>query len=398
MTARQNLIYIGDNAKVMESPEFNDYVNSVDLIYIDPPYNTKGKLCYDDKNKSWKEDFLKRIRLAHSLLSDSGVMFISIDDKELVSVLTSCYEVFGHKNFSGMFITKQAIRSNSSQINIIHEYVVCFCKNKKFAPKFYIKRIINPDEAPAIKSIISQVNRVFKKSGKEEAKKVLSEKIKEYAEKYNDSWIVNYNNVSDDGRIYFAKDLSTPAKPREVNIKSINLHLDPLKTRGWVSDKKFIELYNSGRLCFKDKRPYEIEYIEEATNNITSILDFYSRYGTNDLKRLGLYDLFDTPKPVELIKFLIRACLHQDGLVLDFYAGSGTTAQAVYEINKDDNMNHNYVLIQLDEPLNIKSAAYKKAIELGIKDPKVSDLMLCRIDRYLALEKKEKDYNIIKFN
>ena len=61
-------------------------------------------------------------------------------------------------------------------------------------------------------------------------------------------------------------------------------------------------------------------------------------------------------------------------------------------------MNHNYVLIQLDEPLNIKSAAYKKAIELGIKDPKVSDLMLCRIDRYLALEKKEKDYNIIKFN
>lgn len=79
-----------------------------------------------------------------------------------------------------------------------------------------------------------------------------------------------------------------------------------LKTRGWVSDNKFIKLYKENRLSFRDGRPYKKKYLIEAEDNVSSILNFYSRQGSEDLKRLGLNNLFDTPKPVELIKFLFR--------------------------------------------------------------------------------------------
>lgn len=391
----KNYIYIGENYKTMTSNEFAKHKNSIDMIYIDPPYNTGNSFSFHDTNQQWSDDISKRLKVAKDLLKDSGVIFISIDDSELASLLFACYQVFGKENFGGIFITKQSLRSNSSQINIIHEYIVCFCKNKKHTPKFYIKRLNNPKEANDIKTIIKSVKKEFTSNGINKAKTLLKNSIKKFCEKHNALWIKNYSNIDDCGRIYFAKDLSTPGNPREVNIPSINLHLPALKTRGWSSDAKFVSLYNKGRLSFKSNRPYEIEYLDESVDNITSILDFYSRQGTNELKKLGLYGIFDTPKPVELIKFLIRATLHEEGKVLDFYAGSGTTAQAVYEVNKEDNQSHSYILIQQPEPISPNSKSYEVAKEQGIENPTVSDIMLKRINTYLTLSKQEIDYNII---
>ena len=101
---------------------------------------------------------------------------------------------------------------------------------------------------------------------------------------------------------------------------------------------------------------------------------------------------FDTPKPVELIKFLIRCSQHENSTILDFYAGSGTTAQAVYEINREDKMNHNYILIQLDEVMNVDTEPYEIMTGLGYKNPKVSEAMLHRLDVYLKSIGKDKDY------
>ena len=390
-----NYIFIGDNYDVMSSDDFQNFKNHIDFIYIDPPYNTKNKFSFNDKNDEWYSDIHKRLFIAKQYLNKEGVIFISIDDKELTSLLLACYDVFGKENFAGMFITKQSLRSNSKQINVIHEYILCFCKNKKFAPKFYIKRIADPSESKGIKQIIKCVKKEFNANGKDSAKNMLGKLIKNYCINNNATWIKNYNNIDEKGNIYFAKDLSTPGKARTVNIPSINLHLDPLPSRGWSSDAKFIQLYKKNRLCFKAGRPYEIEYLDEAVNNITSILDFYSRQGTNDLKKLGLEGIFDTPKPVEMIKFLIRSTLHKDGVILDFYAGSGTTAQSVYEINSEDNFNHKYILIQRKENLNSKSDVYKKAIELGFSNPSVDDLMLLRINTFLKLKKLPKNYRLI---
>lgn len=389
----RNKIYIGDNYLTMKSDEFKQYKNLINFIYIDPPYNTNSNFSYNDSNNEWSFDIQKRLTLAKEVMSEEGVIFISIDDNELSSLLKLCYDVFDKKNYVGLFITKQAIRSNAKHINVIHEYVVCFAKNKKKLPKFYINRLENPLESDRIKSIIKKVKKSFK-TKRELAEKCLKDCIGKFIADTGQTWIKNYSCIDDNGEIYFAKDLSTPGKPARLDIDEMGLHLEPLKTRGWSSKEKIIELHNKNRIVYKKGRPYSIEYLYEATDNVTSILDFYSRQGTNELKKLGLDGLFDTPKPVELIKFLIRCSQHEDSIILDFYAGSGTTAQSVYEINIEDKMNHKYILIQLDEEINQKTDAYKFMSSLGFQNPKVSDLMIHRINTYLKKSNQIVDYDI----
>lgn len=386
-----NQIFIGDNLEVMKSDLFCSYKGNIDFIYIDPPYNTTNFFSYNDNNIIWKNDIVKRLVLAKELLSESGVIFISIDDNELVALLEACNDVFCKSNFVGIFITKQAQRSNAKFINITHEYIVCFAKNKAKLPKFYIKRLDDPRESRLLTNIIKNVKKEFQKS-KELGYKILKKSIENYIKEIGETWIKNYTNIDDNGRIYFTKDLSTPGEPKCLDIDEIKLHLKPLKTRGWSSKEKFLKLAKENRLVYKQCRPYEVEYIDEAVNNVYSILDFYSRQGTNDLKKLNLDGLFDTPKPVELIKYLIRVSQHKDAVVLDFYAGSGTTAQAVYELNKEGCYNHKYILIQLDEPANKNSKTHKFLTKIGMENPTISDAMLLRIDTFLKKHNMKKDY------
>lgn len=379
----------------MSGGQFAQYKGNVDFIYIDPPYNTQNNsFAYSDKNTDWSNDIKKRLILAKSFLANSGVIFISIDDNELANLLFICYEIFGKDNYVGLFVTKQAQRSNAKYINTIHEYVVAFALNKKELPKFYIERMANPNEAPVLKKIMASVKDKFGLFP-EEAKKELKRQIDKYMEETGTTWIRNYSSVDEKGEIYFAKDLSTPGKPNKVDIDEINLHLEPLKTRGWSSREKILSLHKEGRLVFKNGRPYAKEYLYEAVDNVSSILNFYSRQGTEELKKLNLDGLFETAKPVELIKFLIRCSQHKDAIILDFYGGSGTTAQAVYEINKEDNRNHSYILIQLDEKINKKSRSFALMQKMGYAEPKISDAMLVRINTFLKSQNLTDNYEVV---
>ncbi len=391
----KNYIYIGDNEKVLKLKK-SKLRNSVDIIYIDPPYNTALKKSYKDSeysNGSWREMMFPRLKLSLDILSDSGVIFISIDDNQLASLKIICDEIFGEDNFLGIFITKQAQRSNSKHINITHEYIVGYSKNKKKVPRFERLRIDDLVEGPMIKDIVSKVKREFDSKGLESADKVLKTLIKNYCERFNITWLKNYNRISDDGRVFFGKDLSTPGSPRSVDIPEINLHLEPLPTRGWSSDEKFIQLHKDDRLYFRGERPYEITYLIESKDHVPSILDFYSRQGTNDLNNLGLRDLFDTPKPVELIKYLIKIYPGDSLVVCDFFAGSGTTAQAVLELNEEYNQNHSFILVQSKEELDESTKPYKTAISFNI-EPYVSEIMLYRINTFLE-KNNLKDIEII---
>ena len=128
----KNKIYIGDNLKIMTSEKFKKYYDKIDFIYIDPPYNTyNGSFAFSDKNEKWNDDLKKRLEISKKLLSDSGCIFISIDDNELHSLIKICFDILGKENYIGNFITKQAVRSNSKHINTIHEYILAFAKNKK---------------------------------------------------------------------------------------------------------------------------------------------------------------------------------------------------------------------------------------------------------------------------
>lgn len=391
----KNEIYIGDNYNILTNDFFKEkYTNKVKMIYIDPPYNTLSDKSYNDKSNSdsWADSIKERILISKDLLKEDGVIFISIDDNEYASLKIVCDKIFGKDNFVGTFITQQAQRSNAKYINTVHEYIICFAKNKKKLQKFEVNRMEIPEDNKMITRLKNEIKEIYDAKGYNIANKEIKHIVNRYCEEYNITWLRNYNNVDEQGRIFFAVDLSTPSTPREVIIPEIGLNLAPLETRGWVSDKRFIELHKQDRLHFKGDRPYSKMYIEEAYDSAPSILKFYSRHGTNDLKKLGLYNLFDTPKPVDLIKFLIRIATKPNDIILDYYAGSGTTAQAVYEVNVEENRKNNYVLIQIDEEINNKTSVYKKCKEIGI-NPSMKYILKHRIDTFLNQRNMKDDYN-----
>lgn len=391
-----NEIYIGENLSVLKSDMLEKYHGKVKVIYTDPPYNTKKKKAYNDTMDSdeWANFMKERLVLCRAMLKENGVIFISIDDNEFAKLKVTCDSVFGEKNYIGTFITMQSQRSNAKLINIVHEYVIAYAKNKSKTEKFSIKRVNTPDGKELIDSLYSSVNKIVKNEGTEVANEKIKPIIKKYCLENSIDWLKNYANVDENGKIFFPIDLSTPGVPREVNIPSISLHLEPLKTRGWSTDEKFIEVYNDGRLVFRNGRPYKKHYLEESEDNASSVLKYYSRMGTKDLKDLGMDGVFDTPKPVELIKYLLRIAGCDNGdIVMDIFAGSGTMAQSVYEINKEDGKKIEYVIIQQHESITKDSESYNKCVELGI-EPFVDKVMLYRINRFLEKEGKDIDYNL----
>ena len=385
-------VYIGDNLKVMGSPGFEKYLGSMPVIYIDPPYNTKTKKSYNDRQArdEWTEFMRKRLVLGRQFLSESGVMFISIDDNEYAYLKVLCDEVFGEQNCLGTFITKQSQRSNAKHINTVHEYILAYAKNKKKTPEFKVKRVDTPEGKRIIDCL--ETYAVFSVATTETLEKALKEyrgRLNEFCKDEDLTWLRNYNFITKDGKPFFATDLSTPGKSRTVDIPEIGLHLDPLPTRGWSSDAKFIELHNADRLIFRDGRPYAIHYLDEAEDSAPSILDFYSRQGNEDMKRLGLDGIFDTPKPVEMLKYLLRITGVKEGVVMDFFAGSGSFCQAAEEVNKEDGKNLECVLIQLDEDIDKGTEAYERCVELGI-EPTIPAVLEAR------LKKAGCDYDVFR--
>ncbi len=208
---------------------------SVQTIYIDPPYNTKSSnFEYDDSHADYEKWIKEHLILAKAVLKQSGCLFISIDDNKMAEVKIIANEIFGVHNFLGTFITKQATRSNAKHINITHEYVLSYAKNKACTPGFKILRTLLPIYDKPLKDLMRTIKSVFKQKGQAQAQAqlALKKQIKELSQKEHFNFLKNYHLVDEKGEIYFAKDLSTPSNPRSVAIEEINLFLEPLKSRG----------------------------------------------------------------------------------------------------------------------------------------------------------------------
>ncbi len=406
----QNKVIIGDCRAVLSSKSVLDYASydgcgipelrkegKVSIVYIDPPYNTRSKLCYNDNrdDDDWEALLEESIVTCHYLLRDDAVIFVSIDDNkyaQLKLLLDNYYD------YLGTFITHQAQRSNAKHVNTTHEYVLCYAKDKSKVKPFSVLRKDNPNDSFLIDAISTEVLRTFtdyrERYGIEQAvsyaQSNLSFLISHNTKGGENSWLTNYNRVDEDGNIFYPVDLSVPGTPRRVDIDEINLHLDPLKTRGWVSDDEFIRLHGEGRLYFRDGRPYRKKYLHEAEMNAQSILPFYSRQGTEDLKRLGLGGLFDNPKPVALIEHLIRLTGIKDGVVLDFFAGSGSTGQAVIELNACGDRSLNYLLIQKQEI--VRTDKVLAACEKYEVNPFIEDILVYRLKKVYERVGVEKDF------
>lgn len=391
-----NNIYIGDNLIVLKDLVLSGV--KYKMIYIDPPYNTRMKKTYNDKytHDDWGIFIKDRLDYAYELLQEDGCIFISIDDNEMPHLRNICDEIFDYKNFVGTFITKQSQRSNSKHINVIHEYILCYAKDKKKLNQFKIKRINTPDGLDFYNRIKTDVDRMIKKDGLESARKQLKSYINKIGDGDN-TWVKNYNCIDENGDIYFPVDLSVPSAPRLVDIPSIGLHLEPLKTRGWVSDEMFIKLHNENRLVFRNGRPYSKKYLYEAENNAPSILNYYSRQGTKDLKDLGMDGIFDTPKPVALLKYLLRLIVEKNDRVLDFFAGSGSFGQAVMELNIEDELNVEFDLVQLNVAIDENTESYNVCKTLGV-EPSIDKILVYRLNKFCKINCLKKDFYVKKIN
>ena len=364
-----NKVIIGDNKDVMTNGNHLD--SSYKVIYLDPPYNTLTTKSYNDAEDSdlWMEQIKDRLILCKKYLHNAGVIFISIDDSEIATIRFLCDKVFGKKNFLGTFITRQATRSNSKHINTIHEYVVCYAKDKTKVQPWKVKRL-DTEDGEWMQNLMNNVRSLYDKDINS-----ANDYLKKYIKDSGLTWLRNYNLIDENGNIFFASDLSTPSNPRTVDIPEINLHLEPLDKRGWTSDKRLIELHNKGLLYYRNDRPYEKKYLYDAEDNCPSILNFYSRQGTKDLKDLGLDGLFDTPKPVDLLKHLFQFVLEENDNVLDIYGGSGSTAQACNELNR----NISWTLIQRNENVDEKSPIYKNCKKFNV-EPNIPSILRKRLD------------------
>lgn len=354
---------------------------SFQTIYIDPPYNTYSKnFEYFDAYDDWTAFIQPKIQQSYHLLQETGVLFVSIDDNKLIELRMICNEVFGKENFIGMFITRQATRSNARHINTIHEYVVVFAKNKKKAPKFEINRLDIPFYADRLQPLMAEIKKECKKNGNTSANVLLKSRLKEFENDEQFSFLKNYSIVDDNGEICFATDLSVPSKnPTDLFIEEIMLHLPALPSRGWSSKEKIIQLFHENKLIFKQGRPYEKHLLKDSKDNAMSILNFYSRQGKHDLQKLDLGDIFSTAKPVEMIKYFIKISqISKQDKILDFFAGSGTTAQAVIECNLEDGGQREFVLCQINEAINPNSKAIKY---LPQQNPTIADITTIRLEK-----------------
>ena len=350
----QNVIIEGDNLQVLKLLT-KAYFNQVDVIYIDPPYNTGNDFVYNDDFKqdsyeykiannlidaqglktttnqktegrfhtNWLNMIYPRLVLARKLLKDDGVIFISIDDNEQVRLKLICDEIFGEHNFITNFIWEKTHHSNKNsdgkKIFKNCEYVLCYVKNKKFLFLFNEGLKNNFEDAPLKNN--TNIKRKY---------------------------IFGPNSV------YFKKKNQWNQVPLTIDFRSrwSQERIDQEIKDGTTFIIKNEKLDMIRAIYHKNKSGYQIcsqllnrskLYFEKYKNKTTE-------HGTKQLKDLKI-NIFDYPKPKELLKYLLEIKQNKNALVLDFFAGSGTTAQAVMELNQEDGGTRQYILVQLPEPI-----------------------------------------------
>ncbi len=352
----QNLFIEGDNLEVLKLLQ-KSYHKKVKMIYIDPPYNTGKDFVYKDNFKDniknykevtgqvdgegrnlfnnpetsgryhtdWLNMMYPRLKLARNLLKDDGVIFISIDDNEVTNLRKICDEIFGEENFVGQFTweTKRAARGVPPKTLLMHnhEYILCYAKNIENLKFSGLQR----DEAD------------FGNADNDSRGLWRSESIRATGGQDNYFTIVNPNN----GYEYHGNWAFSQSRIEQM-IKD-NLILFPKDRAGTPRQKKFID-----------------SYINATKAGVTSLGWHSTETATNQL--LEIFDqkkLFDFPKPLSLIGYLVNQALTQQDILLDFFAGSSTTAHAVMQLNAKDRGNRKFIMVQLPETTGEKTEAYK---------------------------------------
>jgi adenine-specific DNA-methyltransferase len=350
-----NLLIEGDNYHSLSVLNYT-HAGKIDVIYIDPPYNTGNKdFIFNDnyvdledgyRHSKWLSFMEKRLKLARNLLKETGVIFVSIDDNEVAQLKLLMDEIFGEKNFiiNLCWKSRHSI-SNDAIVSTNHNYILVYAKNiekikipemfRMLPDEEYTKDFSNPDNDP------------------------------------NGPWKAVHLEISG---VHISKGLIY-----EIYDEKNKIRYYPDKNKCWrFSKEKFNELLRQGRIIFygdPKKKPRYKFYLKEALITPSSWLDNVGTTtdGTRELFDIFHEKVFNNPKPKSLIKYLIKMYSRKkDLIILDFMAGSGTTGHAVLELNKEDGGNRQFILCTNNENNICTDVCYpriKKVIE-GYKNSK----------------------------
>lgn len=377
----ENLYIEGDNLEVLKLLRQN-YRGAIKMIYIDPPYNTGNDFVYKDNFKinqeesarkqgyidennqrlqknskdnnrfhaNWLSMMYPRLKIARDLLSEDGVIFISIDDTEEANLKKICDEIFGEENYEKLIWKKKGGAGNTEKIiGNITEYILCIFKNKT--------------------ELSTNYREIIRKYSYEDEKG-----------KYNLEGIEKTN-------------LGTYERPTmlfEIEDPKTGKKFLPSENMRWTLGKETVNDYIKNNKLYFDYKNSKVKLIkreedyEKSENVFLNLLDNQGSLKTaKDYLKNTLdfsREIFDTPKPVELIEQLLNISSKKDSIILDFFSGSATTADAVMQLNAEDGGNRKFIMVQIDEEVNEKSEAYKFLNEIN-KPTNISEIGKERIRR-----------------
>ena len=365
--APENLFIEGDNIEALKLLQA-DYTGKVKTIYIDPPYNTgNNSFTYADKfysnskggktktttnnqaHSAWLSMIFPRLSLGRQLLRDDGLIFVSIDDNELANLKLVMDEIFGPANYIEIFCwSKSETPANlSRKSKKVVEYILCYQKTKTSEKlKGIRKKTISSNgllnQSNKINSLIFPPHIVRTKIADQKIKKGTYGTDKYHVELLQDTKVK-------DG--FFVLPVYLKSKFKWTQPK-----LDAEISKGTIINIPTMRLSPS-----YERPEYEAEVPPNLINSKVGVAT--NETSGNDLKLMFGAKVFDFPKPVSLIKYLLGFSDDPEGIVLDFFAGSGTTAQAVLEMNAEDNGHRKFICVQLDEKTPEKSIARQHGFE-----------------------------------
>ena len=398
----ENLYIEGDNLDVLKLLQ-ESYLGKVKMVYIDPPYNTGNDFVYRDNftqnreeyedeagvysedgdrlfrntetngrfHSDWCSMIYPRLVLARNLLVPDGVVFVSLDDNEVQNARKILDEVFGEAIFLTLFFGGAVLKHDSKLVSVSHEYILCYAKSRAYLQE---NQITWRERKQGLDEIYATFYKLQKKHGNDYAtiQKELREWYKSLPKNHPATNHSHYSCVDSRG-IYFASDISWPGGggPKYEVLHPVTKKPVKIPNRGWVfgSITRMQELIDDDRVAFgvdetsvptlkaylKDKEfaaPYSVFYKD-------------GRASTKRLRTLLGGDVFENPKDEEIIQSLIEFIGTQNGIVVDFFSGSATTAHAMFLQNAKDDGKRKFILIQLPELCDEKTKAGKTALGLG---------------------------------
>jgi len=383
-----NLLVQGDNLHVLKSL-LPYYAGTVKVIYIDPPYNTgKENWVYNDnvsspemrewlghvvgkeaedlsRHDKWLCMMYPRLLLAKEFLSDDGIIFVSIDDNELHLLRILMDEIFQSRNLLSCFVWQtEGNFDNQAKVKICHEYILAYTKDALLFPA---PPIIDPNIPKDSKLFRNEIRNTIVKNGpKNPVSNVL---------------IPAGFPVDFEEGIIPKRDTSWPHYDNDLIVKDYKLQNDVTASSGWSSKKILLSFINSGLSAVKDTKGQEtlfvisrtgaIETIKKRSDSQSHVISVLKGVGTTQSMSAALANMgikFDYPKPTGLIEYLISMITGNDFIVMDFFGGSGTTANAVIDENIKDNGTRKYILVEWDEEIIKNICAKRLSLVLSKND------------------------------